>query len=288
MVNTPINEQFSFRLATLIREQDGILNNMACSPTSYNPAGKIEDQNGDLQDCAGGTLNGVSVQSFRASLLADFDDLNIIARIAREYNDQPGISFKSGSIAPRNGDTSPYSDAELGYGSLLGIERELQSLDVTVNYLLTDSIELSVDAFQKDIDLTEAFDADGSALRIQDAHFKNDAKLYGASARAVFSVGDDFTGFVGLSYNRDQSILPYTVLVDPYLRGVFDAKKAELQAQYPNIPLNQNIRTDASVEEIAAVRKQLVAALFNADGAQFQTRTSPALRLRDRSYSRQT
>ena len=276
MVNAPISENFSFRLASLVREQDGVVNNQACSPDSFNPSGQIEDNNGNRQDCAGGTLNGASVQAFRASLLADFDDLNVTLRLAQEYNDQPGINFKSGSIAPRNGDTSPFSDAELGFGSLLGIERDLQSIDLTVNYLLTDNIELSFDTFHKEVDLTENFDADGSALRIQDAYFKNDTKIYGASTRAVFSVGEDFTGFVGLSYNRDKSILPFTILVDPFLRGVFDATKANLEVLNPNIPLNQNISTTASEADIKVVRDQLVAALFNADGSPISDPSVPS------------
>lgn len=276
MVNVPLNDLFSFRLATLIREQDGSVNNNACSANSYNPSGQIADHTGVLQNCGGGDLNGVSVQAFRASLQADGESLSAILRLASETNEQPGIAFKSGSIAPRNGDTSPFTDAELGYGSLLGIDRDLKSADLTISYQLNETLELSFDTFYKDVKLSEAFDADGSALRIQDAYFDNDAKLYGASMRMVFGLGQDFSGFVGASYNRDKSILPYKILVDPYLRTVFDTKKAELAALYPNIPLDQNVKTSASQAEIAAVRQQLIAVLFNADGTPISNPNYPA------------
>jgi iron complex outermembrane receptor protein len=266
MVNIPVNDNIGIRLAGMYRDSDGTVNNKACGSDSYNPSGQIEDHTGTLQSCSGGDLNGVSVESVRATIEADYDKLNAIVRLAHEGNEQPGISFKSGSIAPRNGDTDPFTDAELGFGSLLGIDRTVESFDMAVSYALTDSMELTVDAYRKDVELTENFDADGSGLRIQDAWFENDAELSGFGARLVFNVGDRFEGFVGASRNNDESILPFRTLVDPYIRGVFDARKAELEAEFPNIPLNQNVSTDASEAQIKIVRDLLVASLFNADG----------------------
>jgi len=93
--------------------------------------------------------------------------------------------------------------------------------------------------------------------------------------RMVFDLGESFTGFIGASHNRDKSILPYKILVDPYLRTVFDAKKAELAVLYPNISLDQNVKTSASQADIAAVRQQLVDALFNADGTPISNANYP-------------
>jgi len=129
MVNMPINDIFAFRLAGMIREQDGTIDNLAFGPGSYNPSGVITGRNGVSRSCGGGDLNGVSVESFRATLKADFDDTSVLLRAAVETNNQPGISFKSGSIAPRSGNTNPFSDAELGLGSLVGIDRDLESFD---------------------------------------------------------------------------------------------------------------------------------------------------------------
>ena len=280
MVNAPISDHVAFRVAGLYREQDGIIDNKACSENSYNPSGVIENQDGVLVSCDGGDLNGVSVAAFRASLRATYDKFEVIARISQENNDQPGISFKSGSIAPADGDTSPFSAAELGYGSELGIERDLTAYDITASYEFSDNLILEVDSYYKDVELTEAFDADGSGLRIQDAWFKNDATLNGSSARLVFNAGERFRGFVGASTSSDDSILPYTILVDPYVRGVFDAKKAELEALYPNIPLNQNVSTNASLADIEAVRAELVAVLFNADGTAISGPNGPSTEIR--------
>jgi len=266
MVNVPINDIFAFRLAGMVREQDGTIDNLACGPGSYNPSGLITDKDGISRSCGGGELNGVSVESFRATLKAEFDNTSVVLRAAMETNEQPGISFKSGSIAPRSGTTNPFSSAELGLGSLVGIDRDLESFDFAVVHSFNDSLELTVNAFTKDVDLAEYFDADGTGLRIQDAFFENNAELSGFGARLVYTSGDKFEGFLGYSSTQDKSILPFVALIDPALRGPFDARQAELAVQFPNIPLNNDVRTSASIAETQAVRQMLVDVLFNADG----------------------
>jgi outer membrane receptor protein involved in Fe transport len=266
MINLPVNDHNAFRIAGIYREMDGVIKNTACSANSYNPSGQITDHTGAVKSCKGGDLNGVSVQALRASFKTTYDNWDFVLRAGYEYNDQPGIAFKSGSIAPKNGDSSPFTSAELGFGSELGIERELMTGDFTLNYRFSETLSAVVDGYYKDVELNEAFDADGTGLRIQDAYFDNDAILYGASARLVFDDGERFAGFVGISNSQDQSKLPYYVMVDPYVRGTFDAVKAALEAANPDIPLNQNISTNASLAQIEALRATLVSSLFNADG----------------------
>jgi iron complex outermembrane receptor protein len=266
MINTPINDIFSFRLATVYREQDGIIENFGCGPNSYNPSGFITDRNGVSRSCSGGDLNGVSVAAYRATLQAELENTTFLVRASAEKNDQPGIAFKSGSIAPRNGDTNPFTPAELGLGSLIGVNRDLESYDVAFTHSFSDNLVLTLDAYTKDVELWEYFDADGTGLRLQDAYFENNAELSGFGGRLVFGRGDRFEGFVGFSSTKDKSILPFVQMVDPVLRGVFDAKLAELEVLYPNVSLTNDVRTNASVEETAAVRQLLVNSLFNADG----------------------
>jgi iron complex outermembrane receptor protein len=266
MVNVPINDIFAFRLAGMVREQDGAIDNLACGPGSYNPSGFITDHTGASRACAGGDLNGVSVESFRATLKATFDNTSVVLRAATETNNQPGISFKSGSIAPLSGNTNPFSSAELGLGSLVGIDRDLESLDFAVVHSFNDSLELTVNGFVKDVELSEYFDADGTGLRIQDAFFENNAQLSGYGARLVFTPTEKFEGFIGYSSTQDESILPYVQMVDPVLNGAFNARRAELEVQFPNVPLDNDVRTSASIAETQAVRQMLVDSLFNADG----------------------
>ena len=273
MYNQPINDNHSFRIAGLYREMDGIVENNACSVDSYYDNANMYNHLGEEVPCNSEDLQGVSVQALRATWRANYDQLEIIARAAMEYNDQPGIAFKSGSIAPNGGDTSPFTDAEFSLGSELGIERTLQAYDLTVNYDFNQMLSLHADAYYKDVEVSEGFDADGSALRIQDAYFDNDATLKGASMRLVYDSGDKLAAFVGASITQDDSILPYYVMVDPFVRGTFDAVKAQLEAT-SNIPLNQNIATDASLEEIEALRAMLVSQLFNEDGSPI---SNPAL-----------
>ena len=93
--------------------------------------------------------------------------------------------------------------------------------------------------------------------------------------RLVYDAGEKLVAFVGASVSQDDSILPYYVMVDPFVRGTFDAVKAQLEAS-SNIPLNQNIATDASLEEIEALRAMLVSSLFNADGTPISNADFPS------------
>ncbi|MCG7645860.1 TonB-dependent receptor [Alteromonas sp. Cnat3-28] len=279
MYNQPINDNHSFRIAGLYREMDGIVENNACSVDSYYGNANMYNHLGEEVPCNSEDLQGVSVQALRATWRANYDQLEIIARAAMEYNDQPGIAFKSGSIAPNGGDTSPFTDAEFSLGSELGIERTLQAYDLTVNYDFNQMLSLHADAYYKDVEVSEGFDADGSALRIQDAYFDNDATLKGASMRLVYDSGDKLAAFVGASITQDDSILPYYVMVDPFVRGTFDAVKAQLEAT-SNIPLNQNIATGASLEEIEALRAMLVSQLFNEDGSPISNPALPPIMIR--------
>ena len=276
MVNVPLSDNFSFRLAGIVREQDGTVKNRACGPNSFNPSGQVTDHELVVHNCSGGDLNGDSVEAFRASFLADFERFSVLFRVANEENDQPGIAFKSGSIAPRGGNTSPFSDAELSLGDVIGIDRELESYDITFDFQVLEGLDFNAVVYKKDVELAEFFDADGSALRIQDAYFENDAELSGASARLVFTGSEKFEGFIGASYSKDESILPFSIIVDPFIRSVFDTQAAALALQFPNIPLDQNVSTDATEAEIAGVRNQLVSALFNPDGTPVSNPAFPA------------
>ncbi len=276
MYNKPLNENHSVRVAGLYREMDGIVENNACSEDAYYGNANMYNHLGEEVPCNSEDLQGVSVQALRGTWRAVYDQLEVIARASLEYNDQPGIAFKSGSIAPNGGDTSPYSAAEFSLGSELGIERTLQAYDITLNYDFNDMLRLHADAYYKDVEVSEGFDADGSALRIQDAYFDNDAELKGGSLRLVFDSGDKLAGFVGASYSTDDSILPYYAMVDPFVRGTFDAVLAQLEAS-SDIPLNQNIATDASLEEIEALRSILVASLFNEDGTPISSADLPPI-----------
>jgi len=275
MFNMPVNDNHSFRLAGLYREMDGIVENNACTQDSYYGNADMIDHLGNSVPCNSEDLQGISVQALRGTWKANYDNLEIVARASMEYNDQPGIAFKSGSIAPQGGDTSPFTAAEFSMGSELGIERTLQAYDIALNYDINNMLSFHGDAYYKDVEVSEGFDADGSALRIQDAYFDNDATLKGGSMRLVYDSGDKLVAFVGASVNQDDSILPYYVMVDPLIRGTFDAVKAQLEAT-SDIPLNQNIATDASLEEIEALRALLVSTLFNADGSPISDPSLPS------------
>jgi iron complex outermembrane receptor protein len=148
---------------------------------------------------------------------------------------------------------------------LIGIDRVLQSYDVAVTHYFSDSLTLTVNGYVKNVEVKEYFDADGTGLRIQDAFFETNADLPGFGACLVYTPDGPFAGFIGFSSTKDESNLPFVQLVDPVLRGALDAKLAEIEVQFPNVSLIIDVRTDATIEETAAVRQLLIASFFNAD-----------------------
>jgi len=101
----------------------------------------------------------------------------VITKPSYEYNDQQVIAFKSGRYCPKNGDTDPFSDAELGLGPLLGITRDLgfvwygQLLRLCLRRLNRQML------FYKDCQTEEGLTAAFLGSGIQDAYFENDAKI---------------------------------------------------------------------------------------------------------------
>lgn len=56
--------------------------------------------------------------------------------------------------------------------------------------------------------------------------------VYGVSPQLVFSLNDNIESFVGASYNRDKSELPYSILIDPYVRGAGRTAGIRFNARY--------------------------------------------------------
>jgi iron complex outermembrane receptor protein len=216
VLNAPlVGEQLLGRLAIIDNRRDGFIPNVS-----------------------GGTLLGKATTAVRGSLRWFPSDRTTVDLIANFQNDQPpGTSFKSGSFAPANGDTRPFSAADLEAGEELGIDRRVYSGTLIVNHALGSAWQLRNITAARGFTSDEAFDADGTrapALRLNEIA---NGRQYSSEFRLEFDNGGRFAGFGGVSlFNESGSQrVPFSpderslwALIYPLVLGSFPAN---LQAQ---------------------------------------------------------
>lgn len=190
--NVPIlGDRLALRGAFFVQERDGFVTNVA----------EGEDD-----------LNSTDVTAFRFSLHAEPTERLTADLIFNYQEDTPnGTAFKSGTLPPLGGDTSPFTFADLqtfddpnGFifegDRNLGLEREIWSVTGLVTYELTDAITIDSVTGYREFDSLEIFDADGSSLPA--TLFAEDAEgiQFSQELRASYDDGGFFSAFVGVSY----------------------------------------------------------------------------------------
>jgi outer membrane receptor protein involved in Fe transport len=155
-------DKYGLRFAFASKVRDGVVRNIAGEPGSQSPNGV------DQRD-----LNGQNQLGFRTSvMLAPVDDLRLDLVVSYDGQRAPGTAFKSGTLPPTNGDTSPFTFAELG-GSpqslqvlgreRLGLTRDVWDVNFTANYTPEGKAwSLTSITGWRQFDSLEVFDADGS------------------------------------------------------------------------------------------------------------------------------
>ena len=206
MVNLTIGEKFANRFAFSYDYHDGYIKNYA-----------------------GGTLNGKSVIALRNTLSYFHDKkstLNLI--LDYEYDDTPGISFKSKSVAPEGGDTSPFSAAYLNGGEDLCVKRHLFGSTLEYDRELNSQFNFSSTFGVRGAYADENFDADGCYLPLMDCQEVADALQFSEEFRLNWDNGSNMHGFIGvgamyeyckhhLNINSAQSYL-YPICVAPSMK----------------------------------------------------------------------
>lgn len=200
MINTG-GDKISGRLAFSYKKRDGYIRNIAGEPGTLSAR-----TSGVRQD----DLNGYDQFAARASVRirpTDESTMDFVFNYEQQRN--PGTAFKSGSLAPTGGTTSPYSFAELGGAPAnlsksilglgkLGLNREVYDANVTFQTPIGDDWSLTSISGWRKFDSLETFDADGSALFFLE--FAEDAKgqQFSHETRIAYD-GDRLHGFFGFN-----------------------------------------------------------------------------------------
>jgi outer membrane receptor protein involved in Fe transport len=185
------------RLAFAARTRDGVVENIAGRPGSQTPNGpRIDD------------LNGQGQYGARLSLRYDKDDLLI--DLVGTYDGQraPGTAFKSGTFAPTDGTTSPFTFAEVAGSpfseAVLGgpqpeLVRNVYDLNLTASYRIDDGLSVTQIFGYRRFDSNEVFDADGTQAWYLE--FAEDARGEQFSSETRLNYADDnFRAFAGFNF----------------------------------------------------------------------------------------
>lgn len=145
-VNSPLpGERFSLRVATLLRERDGIVQNLA--PGS-------------------GNLQGEDTLALRTSLRWQPRPGTTADLILQHQRDTPpGVAFQS-MLVPAGGAAvvDPFGPAELNRGDALGIDRRIQSATLRIDHEIGDAWRITSTTAGRRFHSDEEYDADGSSF----------------------------------------------------------------------------------------------------------------------------
>ncbi|PHR92441.1 MAG: TonB-dependent receptor [Robiginitomaculum sp.] len=171
-------------------------------------AGRYKKRDGYIENIIGEDLNGFETFAGRISVFAkphENLDINFIANF--QTDDNPGTSFKSGTFLPNlTGSIDPSAPAALntfgGFhnGQDLGLERDVNSLTLLVDYQLNDHVTLSSVSNYREFNSSEVFDPDGFALELFSFAENAESRQYSQELRLGFDMDNGLSGFVGGSY----------------------------------------------------------------------------------------
>lgn len=176
--NTPINEHFFVRVAGIYNKRDGYIENLS-----------------------GGNLNGKETLAFRTSFRYNFSDDTSLDVIGNWQKDTPpGTSFKSGTYAPKGGDTNPNTFADLEQGENLGVDRTVGGVTGILKHRFNEIWDATSITAYREFDSDEAFDADGTAAPALFFREIAKGKQFSQELRFNFDNNDKFSGFFGANY----------------------------------------------------------------------------------------
>lgn len=198
------SEKVQGRLAATYKYRDGYVRNIAGQPGTVSA-----QQVGVVQD----DLNGVDQLGVRGSLrLRPTEDGIIDFVFTYEQQRNPGTAFKSGTIAPTGGDTSPYSFAELGGSPFseavlglpkLGLNREVYDANVSIEFPMSDDWSLNSITGYRKFDSLEVFDADGSGLFFLEFAEDSKGEQMSHETRVNYD-GGNLRGFAGFNIFHEE------------------------------------------------------------------------------------
>ncbi|EMD82724.1 TonB-dependent receptor [Pacificimonas flava] len=196
MVNTG-GETVSARIAGFYETRDGYVRNIAGEPGTASA---------DLVGVDQDDLNGIDQFGLRGSVRAFLGEGTADLTVTYEEQNNPGTAFKSGSIPPTGGDTSPFTFAELGGSPFseealgideLKLERQVLDVNLTAEFPLSDALTLTSVSGYRNFDSVETFDADGSPLFYLEFGEDAQGEQMSTELRLAYDNGGMIRGFVG-------------------------------------------------------------------------------------------
>lgn len=178
-------------------------------------SGIYKKRDGFIKNLSGGNLNGKDTKAVRASLkwiASPQTDFTLIANYQKDT--PPGTAFKSGTYAPKGGDTSPYTFADLERGNELGLNRKVWGLTLLGEHRFSDKLSLSSITAYRKFDSDEAFDADGTAAPVLFFHDDSKGKQFSQEFRLNFEIGERFEGFAGANYFMEEGSQNVPLITD--------------------------------------------------------------------------
>ena len=234
------NDKIAGRFAWTVKRRDGYVENIAGEPGTASEGIVGIDQD---------DLNGVDQFGLRGSLrFTPNPDLTIDLVATYEEQNNPGTAFKSGTIPPTGGDTSPFTFAELGGSPFsesvlgldeLGLERSVFDISGTIEYAINDNWTLTSITGYREFDSLEVFDADGTALFFLEFAEEALGDQFSHETRLSYD-SDMFRGFFGVNYFREDGTqgVPFSTDEGTYLACI-DPGTAALVGGIVGVPANE-------------------------------------------------
>jgi outer membrane receptor protein involved in Fe transport len=211
------NETLQGRFAFSYRQRDGFINNIA-GDTNSQSANSTQQED----------MHGIERTAFRASLrFTPNESITGDLTITHEENDDTGTSFKNGLYAPTGGDTSPFSFVEMSGSPLsaevlgadkLGVERETDDINLTLNWEISDSLLFTSISAARSFDSLEVFDADGTQAWFLEFAEDAEGDQFSQEFR-ILHTSDKLTTIAGISYFTEEGnqAVPFSTEESIYL-----------------------------------------------------------------------
>lgn len=191
-------EKYGVRFAFAYKERDGVVENIAGTDASPNPAREQRDLNGQNQLGIRASVMLRPVEALQFDLVYSYDGQR-----------SPGTAFKSSVLPPFGGDTSPFTFAELGGSPQssqvlgkdeLGLWRDVHDVNFTARFTPLDSRWSSTHIFgYRTFDSLEVFDADGSAAWYLEFAEDSKGEQFSHESRVNYE-GDRLRAFGGFNF----------------------------------------------------------------------------------------
>jgi iron complex outermembrane recepter protein len=219
-------------------------------------AGIYNKRDGYVENLSGGTLMGKNTLATRASIKYLPGKNSAIDLIFNYQNDKmPGVDFKSGTFAPKGGDTSPFTFADMEAGEDLLDTRDVLGLTLQYKQFFSDALSLTAITGYRSVNATSVFDSDGT--KAMALAFDASVGYSQISQELRFNYdGKRFSGFAGANFFHENGQLSYDLTQDE--RSVFAMLSPKFAAyKIPFIPMVINGEPNLSVTVNPLTKKAL-------------------------------